>query len=146
MKKYYIFILIALTACSKDDPEPVYTDVIGSWSFETADIAGKFSIVKSETSNIYGNLYMDNVNGTFTINGITKAIGFKSQIYIVGFSVKQLILREQENGGDFIEFYESGDLSSDYKTMTFDEYRIKVGTSSYQIIPLSPPLVMKRTK
>lgn len=144
MKRFLPLTLLALIACSKDDPERVYTDVLGSWEFKADDIAGNFSAIKSETSNIYGNLYIDNAKGSFTIKGTTKPI-IKTQLYIVGFSVNQLVLREKDNGGDYIEFYYSGNLRSDYESMTFDEYRIQQG-SNYEVVSLTTPLVIKRTK
>lgn len=140
MKKLFVILALFAFACdvNKEDPEPVYTDIYGSWTFEHRLVTGTFNIVKGPD----GKPYVDNVGGFFTIEKSGKIdIKEKYLVAMNGFKINQIVLKDDKVNSSIIEFYYSGEIASDYKTMSFTGFDYYSPTETDNI---DEPLTMTR--
>lgn len=79
MKKQFLILLLAVTACSQDAAKsvvPTFKSVDGVWKFQGKDTSGQFTII-----SVGNTIWVDNTSGNFiTINGKTYPITSKVQI------------------------------------------------------------------
>ena len=124
--KLVILVVAALLSCSeKTDPDPVYTDVTGSWTFKTDVLSGDFSIIDSKS--IYG--YFTDSGGSFSINNKVMPIKSKVQASKGPFEITlNFYENTNTNDGDFLHI-DRADISSDYKVITATNYTYQYGTT-----------------
>lgn len=135
--KYLFVFLVLLTACDSAENEPVYTDISGSWTFKFPEVSGSFSIAKA----MDGKYYID--NGDFTFTGSAKnTITVKEPIQIDGFTIDSILLREKP-AGNYLQFYSSGHIKSNYSEMRVKSYLFRNGTNSNKTI-LTDSLTISR--
>lgn len=144
MKKLFVILVLFAVACdvNKEDPEPVYTDIYGWWTFDHDRVSGTFNIVKGPD----GKPYVDNVGGFFTIDkGPQVTVEQKYLVSMDGFDIDQIVLKDSKVPTTTIEFYYSGEMASDYKTMSFTSVYFSMSGKS-EIIDFDKPLTVSRTK
>ena len=115
MKKLILIILLAVAACSGEDPAPKYTSLKGSWKFEATGISGSFVIGLSDA----GQLVVK--SGTFKTDGHAHSIDFEVGIGIDQAGPGTLSLTFIDYDGDNLSFTNS-EYSEDFKTISSDGF------------------------
>lgn len=114
MKHLIFACLLALIACSKDDPAP--NSIVGNWTFKGVDVSGSITI--SEFSN---ELVVDNI-GSFTIDGIQYTVTDKNKVFL-GSTPGVLESLWLQHDDIYIGFFEV-DINSSFSEMTSPNHEI----------------------
>ncbi len=119
--KYLVgfIVVLCMTSCSKSDPDPVYTSLVGKWTFKTTviPISGEFEI-----ANFSGDLVVDNTFGQFKIKDKTYIIDTRQKMQVATGpgaapgSFSQFWLVNTPQKAEMI--FENAEYSNDFKTIT----------------------------
>lgn len=115
MKTILILLLLSLGACHKDSPEPVYTDITGTWTF-SGSVAGEIQVINPKAP--------ESVAGFFEVDGKRHTLvthwrsNFPDDLSIV-----------EDEDHSYLIFHDFK-VTPDYKTMTSSYYEWKTTSGS----------------
>jgi len=125
--KYITIILVALIACSPDDPKPI-TDITGNWTFSVPNLSANFTIFKS------GNDFYVKKGSKFSIDGKNYTTGQDDIIQGVGLFFRTDVSQAIATGYNNVSYIQFPAIpSSDFKTMDGSNVSIRIWDSPTDI-------------